>query len=174
MNDLNDQITISSAGDDSDSLYRNPTPRGSSSSRPIAASPPPRNHISGTDEIEDIDEEDSVLGRLSTANLNSITPRPMPPPGESYGMLHRHLKYNQFLSLFGAVVGGKIEHGELDWGGSFPGSHQFYRTRDYPDNDVLIAKPKLEVTNDNGKRAANNNPSGKTLKRAKPRVEIIQ
>ncbi|CAN9168966.1 unnamed protein product [Alternaria alternata] len=31
------------------------------------------------------------------------------------------------------VIGTKIEHTSLDWGGGFPGSHDFYRTRDQLD-----------------------------------------
>ncbi|KAI8934992.1 hypothetical protein NX059_008658 [Plenodomus lindquistii] len=39
-------------------------------------------------------------------------------------------------------LGTKIEHRSLDWGGSFPGSHDFYRTREKPEEDIFILKPK--------------------------------
>jgi hypothetical protein len=44
------------------------------------------------------------------------------------------------------VLGEKVEHKSLDWGGSFPGSHDFYRTRDAPDEEVFILKPKSKAT----------------------------
>ncbi|KAH7075389.1 hypothetical protein BKA63DRAFT_511401 [Paraphoma chrysanthemicola] len=40
------------------------------------------------------------------------------------------------------VLGPQISHSSLDWGGTFPGSHAFYRTRDKSDKNVFILKPK--------------------------------
>lgn len=40
------------------------------------------------------------------------------------------------------ALGNKIEHKSLDWGGSFPGSHDFYRTHEKPDQETYILKPK--------------------------------
>ncbi|KAF2792542.1 hypothetical protein K505DRAFT_362812 [Melanomma pulvis-pyrius CBS 109.77] len=154
MNDLNRQVTIDSADDVSDSLYRDPTPMDSSYSRLIGSSPTPRNCMSGIDEIEDIDEEGSVIRRWPIANVDGTHLNPS------------HRQEN--------LVGGKIEHGELDWCGSFPGSHQFHRARDHPDDDVLIAKPKLKVINNNGKRPASNMAPGESLRRTEPRVEHIK
>lgn len=42
-------------------------------------------------------------------------------------------------------MGDLIEHHSLDWGGSFPGSHAFYRTRDKCDEDIFILKPKQQT-----------------------------
>ncbi|RAR04343.1 hypothetical protein DDE82_004547 [Stemphylium lycopersici] len=40
------------------------------------------------------------------------------------------------------TLGSKIQHKSLDWGGSFPGSHDFYRSLDAPDQEIFILKPK--------------------------------
>lgn len=50
------------------------------------------------------------------------------------------------------VLGTKIEHKSLDWGGNFPGSHDFYRTRDDPDQEIYILKPKISAEKSSRKR----------------------
>lgn len=48
--------------------------------------------------------------------------------------------------------GTKIEHRSLDWGGSFPGSHDFFRTREKPEEDVFILKPRFQQSSGVSKR----------------------
>ncbi|KAL1792381.1 hypothetical protein ACET3X_008888 [Alternaria dauci] len=50
------------------------------------------------------------------------------------------------------VIGTEVEHKSLDWGGSFPGSHDFYRARDQPDQKVFVLKPKVIVGKSGHKR----------------------
>ncbi|KAI4632043.1 uncharacterized protein J4E87_001513 [Alternaria ethzedia] len=50
------------------------------------------------------------------------------------------------------ISGTKVEHKSLDWGGSFPGSHDFYRTRDEPDQEIYILKPKISTMKPRNKR----------------------
>jgi hypothetical protein len=42
----------------------------------------------------------------------------------------------------------------LDWGGEFPGSHANYRTRNAPNEDIFIFKPKPQHLGHNNKRKA--------------------
>ncbi|RYN21380.1 hypothetical protein AA0119_g9408 [Alternaria tenuissima] len=50
------------------------------------------------------------------------------------------------------VIGTKIEHTSLDWGGGFPGSHDFYRTRDQSDQEIFILKPNVSAGKSRNKR----------------------
>ncbi|KAF1944273.1 hypothetical protein EJ02DRAFT_464348 [Clathrospora elynae] len=60
----------------------------------------------------------------------------------------------------------KIERKSLDWGGTFPGNQEFYRTRDMSDDDVFTLKPKPRSVNENGKRG-DEGRSSDTSKRAR-------
>jgi len=46
----------------------------------------------------------------------------------------------------------------LGLGGSFPGSHAFYRTRDNVDQDIFILKPKQQPVEQTSKRKATETP----------------
>jgi hypothetical protein len=51
-------------------------------------------------------------------------------------------------------LGIQIEHRSLDWGGTFPGSHAFYRTRKKSDENIFILKPKQKLEDALVKRKA--------------------
>jgi hypothetical protein len=61
-----------------------------------------------------------------------------------------------------------VTHSSLDWGGSFPGSHNFYRIRDHPDGVVYLAKPKPKSLdlNENRKRLQREETKLQATKRA--------
>jgi hypothetical protein len=52
---------------------------------------------------------------------------------DSYGKYILEWEKLSLETNFLQVIGTKIEHTSLDWGGGFPGSHDFYRTRDQLD-----------------------------------------
>lgn len=52
------------------------------------------------------------------------------------------------------LLGDRVEHRTLDWGGTFPGSHTFYRTQSATDEEIFILRPKQQTVGDNEKRKA--------------------
>ncbi|KAI4712206.1 hypothetical protein J4E89_002471 [Alternaria sp. Ai002NY15] len=80
------------------------------------------------------------------------------------------------------ALGNKVEHKSLDWGGSFPGSHDFYRTRDKPDQEIYILKPKANKMKPRHKRmqsgpqergSAKKSRTGTVAERAAPPPYIV-
>lgn len=100
--------------------------------------------------------------RRSTATADNFARR----TAETYGKHYTASKLLAIISNYYIVLGTKIGHTELDWGGSFPGSHDFYRTRDEPEEEVFILKPKPEEQTTNGKRGGPGLSSRKTKKKS--------
>ncbi|CAN9177997.1 unnamed protein product [Alternaria alternata] len=127
---------IDDSTEDDDSLYRDPNKRPPPSvpaarlspSVPLSSKPQPT-------------RSKSIQTDLSTQSKE-----------DSYG---KHILEWEKLSLetnFLQVIGTKIEHRSLDWGGGFPGSHDFYRTRDQSDQEIFILKPNVSAGKSRNKR----------------------
>lgn len=127
---------IDDSTEDDDSLYRDPNKRPPPSvpaarlfpSVPLSSKPQPT-------------RSKSIQTDLSTQSKE-----------DSYG---KHILEWEKLSLetnFLQVIGTKIEHTSLDWGGGFPGSHDFYRTRDQSDQEIFILKPNVSAGKSRNKR----------------------
>ncbi|KAI4702577.1 hypothetical protein J4E81_002942 [Alternaria sp. BMP 2799] len=72
------------------------------------------------------------------------------------------------------VPGTKLEHKSLDWGGSFPGSHDFYRTREHPDQDIYILKPKVGTKKPRHKRVHSGGMDRGSAKRSRTSMAASQ
>ncbi|KAF2131165.1 hypothetical protein P153DRAFT_395549 [Dothidotthia symphoricarpi CBS 119687] len=127
---------------DNGSLYED---LASNSPPPTLLSPPSSETDYGVDIAEDRSKSTFQVSHQSMTN---------PPVGSPRSS--RDIVMSERSAPSAAVeaytLGDHITHNSLDWGGSFPGSHDFFRTRNAPDEDIFILKPKSRLINANGKR----------------------
>ncbi len=109
----------------------------------------PRSIARGISGAQQTFEGDGMPGAV---NRNAQSHELAESPKESYCM---HPQSRQLIAITNlhVVLGQQIQHRSLDWGGSFPGSHDFYRARDAPEYNTFILLPKPQTTNEHGKRA---------------------
>ncbi|KAF2866205.1 hypothetical protein BDV95DRAFT_649757 [Massariosphaeria phaeospora] len=102
-------------------------------------------------------------GSALQSSLRSFSPSPTARPG--FSMNRSHIISHPAEETY--ILGKRIEHGALDWGGSFPGSHNFYRTLNQPNEEVFIAKPKDDIINSSQKRSLNRSTTSKPGKQSR-------
>ncbi|KAI4944803.1 hypothetical protein J4E91_008490 [Alternaria rosae] len=108
---------------------------------------------------EDEMEDNAYLYQYPSRSASASVPSGTPPPPAPLRPRQRQERSNVVTVDLTKrpkndtyVPGTKVEHKSLDWGGSFPGSHDFYRTRGEPDQEIYILKPKTGTMKPRNKR----------------------
>ncbi|OAG15556.1 hypothetical protein CC77DRAFT_1013110 [Alternaria alternata] len=113
----------------------------------------------GVDLIDDSTEDDDSLYRdpnkrpppsVPAARLSPSVPLSSKPQPTRSKSIQTDLSTQSKEDSY--VIGTKIEHTSLDWGGGFPGSHDFYRTRDQSDQEIFTLKPNVSAGKSRNKR----------------------
>ncbi|KAI4956712.1 hypothetical protein J4E86_005182 [Alternaria arbusti] len=136
--------------------------------------------VSEDDEMEENGSLYQPPSRSSSPSLPTATPAPPAPrappsprpPPERSNTARVDLTDRSKKTSY--VPGTKLEHKSLDWGGSFPGSHDFYRTREHPDQDIYILKPKVGTKKPRHKRVLSGGMDRGSAKRSRTSMVASQ
>ncbi|KAG9185764.1 hypothetical protein G6011_07095 [Alternaria panax] len=96
-----------------------------------------------------VDSNDDELEDSDSLYQEPTLPSPKPRPARSKPV---QLDLTTRPKEGSYILDTKIAHESLDLGSRFPGSHDFYRTHDRPDQEVFMLKPKVRAEKSHHKR----------------------